>query len=158
MNHKTIGMLYLLVGLLVSLTICALLIANTRIALPQSATPGHLASPLESALIAEPDFRRTIKSAAQPAVTATPTPSAPKIIPTKAEPGYLKGVVRYAELNGPVTRKLVTSSTGFYGATNLPPGDYTLRIARNGKELASSTATVNAGVVTTTDFDHLSAN
>jgi hypothetical protein len=54
-------------------------------------------------------------------------------------------------LRGPAPRTLTVSGTGFYGAAGLPPGDYTLTVTSAGQTLASTTARIQAGQVTTVD-------
>ena len=88
----------------------------------------------------------------------------PPAMPWKTKPttGYLKGFVQYADgkfadglqvtLNGASNRTLMISGTGFYGAVNLPPGNYTLTFTRNGQMLTSTTANIDPGKVTTVDL------
>lgn len=85
-------------------------------------------------------------------------------MPWKTRPttGYLKGFARYADgqsadgltvtLSGLLQRTLTVSGTGFYGAAGLPPGNYTLTVTRAGQTLASTTARIQTGQVTTVDI------
>jgi hypothetical protein len=86
-------------------------------------------------------------------------------MPWKTKPvgGYLKGYVRLPDgqaadgydvrIGGAYTRTLTTAGTGFYGALNLPPGDYTVDVEREGNVIASGVTVVTAGRVSTQDFD-----
>jgi len=94
-------------------------------------------------------------------------PAQTPAMPWKTHPtsGYLKGFARYADgrpadgltvtLAGPVNRTLTVSGTGFYGATRLPPGRYTMTITRAGQPLASAQTTINPGMIAAVDFDKL---
>ncbi len=85
-------------------------------------------------------------------------------MPWKAQPtaGSLKGFVRNPDgtpgdglavtLDGPSQRTVTASGAGFYGATGLAPGVYTVTVARQGQTVAFVQATVQTGRVTTVDI------
>ncbi len=85
-------------------------------------------------------------------------------MPWKAQPtaGSLKGFVRNPDgtpgdglavtLDGPSQRTVTASGAGFYGATGLAPGVYTVTVARQGLTVAFVQATVQTGRVTTVDI------
>jgi hypothetical protein len=85
-------------------------------------------------------------------------------MPWKAQPtaGSLKGFVRNPDgtpgdglavtLDGPSHRTVTASGAGFYGATGLAPGVYTVTVARQGQTVAFVQATVQTGRVTTVDI------
>jgi len=89
-----------------------------------------------------------------------PTPE----MPWKSRPaaGYLKGTVRYANgrpgdvltvaLSGPAERALTVSGTGFYGATELPPGTYALTVTHGREVMAVELTDINVGQVATLDI------
>lgn len=103
-----------------------------------------------SPFTAEPPF-------AQPAIPpATPWKTAP-------HHGHLKGLalrsrddsgIDAAEvtLSGPAERTLVTDATGFFGAVDLPPGDYQVRVRAHGFGPLSADVTVPGGRVAHLDF------
>ncbi|MEP7200501.1 MAG: family 10 glycosylhydrolase, partial [Chloroflexota bacterium] len=84
---------------------------------------------------------------------------------TNPTTGHLMGVARLADgrfadgltvmVSGATTRTLLTSGTGFFGATALPPGAYTVTIARGAQTLATAQTTVSAGQVATVDFERV---
>ncbi|MCX6029928.1 MAG: family 10 glycosylhydrolase [Chloroflexi bacterium] len=108
-------------------------------------------------------FFQALTTADPPAQPFFPNQVRPPAMPWKTQPatGYLKGFVRgdkgapadglTVALSGSVTRTLTVAGTGFYGAAGLPPGEYTLYVARAGQAPVSVTATVAAGAVTTAD-------
>jgi uncharacterized lipoprotein YddW (UPF0748 family) len=87
----------------------------------------------------------------------------PPAMPWKTAPtrGYLKGFVRNASsdleaatvaLSGPTNRTLASDATGFYGAVDLPTGNYTLTASFSGLAPVTTNFVVAAGLVTTRDF------
>jgi uncharacterized lipoprotein YddW (UPF0748 family) len=91
-----------------------------------------------------------------------PTPVMPwKTAPTR---GHLKGYVRdgresakYLDgatltVNGPQSKTLLADATGFFGAVDLIPGIYALRVSFPGLETSEATVTIEAGQVATRDF------
>lgn len=83
----------------------------------------------------------------------------------KAQPatGHLKGLVRYADgqpgdglkvaLDGPEQRTLAVSGAGFYGATELSPGTYTIIVSRGCQVLAVELVDIEAGRVASVDVN-----
>ena len=85
-------------------------------------------------------------------------------MPWKTKPvnGHLKGFVSGGDptnaldgasitLTGPKKRNLTTDATGFYGAGDLPPGNYTLVASFPGRTSATNTCTIMPGKVATQD-------
>lgn len=86
----------------------------------------------------------------------------PPGMPWKTSPhrGHLKGFVRAAEegigldgatvrLEGSENRSLTTDATGFFGAVDLPPGKYWVRVSASGREPSLAECTVRVGQVST---------
>lgn len=85
-------------------------------------------------------------------------------MPWKVQPvqGMLGGRVQTAtaypieqltvNLAGAGTRTLAVGADGFFGATNLAPGQYTLSLRHGTQELALTTVTIAAGAVTPAEF------
>lgn len=100
---------------------------------------------------------------------ATPlfaTRASPPVMPWKATPtrGHLRGFVRTAahgaglelailSLTGPTNRTLTSDVTGFFGAVDLPPGDYTLTASWTDWPQQQTNLTVAAGAVVARDFE-----
>jgi uncharacterized lipoprotein YddW (UPF0748 family) len=94
--------------------------------------------------------------------TPTTTPAMPwKTAPTL---GHLKGIVTRATtgagidgaglaLSGAANRALLTDATGFYGAVDLPPGNYTLTASFTNLEPKTVQVTITAGAVANQDFN-----
>jgi uncharacterized lipoprotein YddW (UPF0748 family) len=94
-----------------------------------------------------------------PAIFAEPATVPPmlwKLAPTN---GHLKGAVVISTngaaadgaaivIAGPVNRALLSDATGFYGAVDLPPGDYTLSVSLAGFQTDAAQFKVVAGNVT----------
>mgnify|MGYP005836594819 CR=1 FL=1 len=91
--------------------------------------------------------------------------ASPPVMTWKTAPtrGHLKGYLRDAAslagldyatviLSGPVNRTLRTDATGFFGAADLLPGNYTLTAGLAGYLSRSSNVTVTVGAVATQDF------
>lgn len=85
--------------------------------------------------------------------------------PWKSDRGvaHPKGFVRSAtteialegaevRFEGPTDRTLRTDATGFFGAVDLPPGDYRVRVATPGFDLLESDASLRGGAVAHFDF------
>jgi uncharacterized lipoprotein YddW (UPF0748 family) len=93
--------------------------------------------------------------------TNVPTPVMPwKTAPTR---GHLKGFAYGGTTNnpldgasltltGPTNRALLSDATGFYGAVDLPPGNYSLTAVQTGFVAFATNLTVTAGTVVTRDF------
>lgn len=92
-------------------------------------------------------------------------PVATPVMPWKAHPvkGHLKGLVLdktekenfdrgSVTLSGPIQRSLRVDAAGFFGAIDLPPGEYTVRLEIPGHALKTQNCTVTAGKVATCDF------
>jgi uncharacterized lipoprotein YddW (UPF0748 family) len=81
---------------------------------------------------------------------------------TQPTTGYLKGFAQYADgkfadglqatVTGASNRTMIISGTGFYGAANLPPGNYTLTVTRGGQTLTTATTKIEPGKVSTVDL------
>jgi uncharacterized lipoprotein YddW (UPF0748 family) len=91
---------------------------------------------------------------------ATPPDMPWKTSPTR---GHLKGFVlngtnlagfdgATVTLTGPTNRTLLTDASGFYGAVDLPVGNYTVAAAFTGFNSRTTNCAVTAGVVTTRDL------
>ena len=88
----------------------------------------------------------------------------PPLMAWKTRPvtGHLKGFVRRSdgrmgdgltvEITGPNDRLATVSGTGFYGAVGLSPGRYDITVTLFGQPLATASADVRAGRVTTVDL------
>lgn len=82
---------------------------------------------------------------------------------TKPTMGHLKGFIysgsktstldaAMISITGPKNKDLISDATGFYGAGDLPPGDYTLTISFPGCEPTTATCNISVGKVTTKDI------
>ena len=93
------------------------------------------------------------------------TPVSPPVMPWKANPtqGHLKGFVysgpsgapldgAVLRLTGPQSRTLTNDGTGFYGAVDLPPGNYLVSAEFAGYGRLTNAVTITAGQVATLDF------
>ncbi len=89
-----------------------------------------------------------------------------KTTPTK---GHFKGFItgtsatNYLDgatitVTGPVTRKLTSDATGFFGAVDLPPGKYTLKTAFQGYKGETEKLTVKAGEVANANISLSNSN
>lgn len=103
-------------------------------------------------------FAREVSGALFPADVPVPA------MPWKTRPalGYLKGYAFIAgspadgatvTLSGAESRTLTVSGTGFFGAVNLPPGEYSVSLSAGGQVVASSKVKVEAGKVTELRFN-----
>jgi hypothetical protein len=94
-----------------------------------------------------------------------PSPTNPPAMRWKSSPtrGHLKGFVfngtnatgldgATVTLTGPTNRTLSSDATGFYGAVDLPLGDYAVNAAFPNFASRSTNFTVTAGIVTTRDL------
>jgi uncharacterized lipoprotein YddW (UPF0748 family) len=94
-----------------------------------------------------------------------PSPTNPPAMPWKSSPtgGHLKGFVfngtngtgldgATVTLTGPTNRVLSTDATGFYGAVDLPAGDYFVSASSPGFTSRSTNLSVSVGLVTTRDL------
>jgi len=99
-----------------------------------------------------------------------PTPVYQQVVPVPDMPwktapqyGHLKGLVLHGltgdeldaatvRVTGPASKTLTTDGTGFYGAVDLSPGQYTLTASFSGLVSQSAPVSVAAGQVTTHDF------
>ncbi len=68
--------------------------------------------------------------------------------------GFLKsGLDRAAvTLTGPVTKMLESDATGFFGAVNLPPGDYQLKVTAWNRMESATMVSIKRGTVSTVNF------
>ncbi len=93
------------------------------------------------------------------------TAARPPGMPWKTSPhrGHLKGFVRAAddgigldgaslELEGAENRNIATDATGFFGAVDLPPGEYRVKVSAPGREPSLAMCIVRAGQVSTQDI------
>ena len=93
------------------------------------------------------------------------TPVSTPVMPWKSSPtrGHVKGFVFNGTngagfdgatvfLTGPTNRVLLTDATGFFGAVDLPLGNYTLLASNASFAKRTNTFTATAGVVSTRDF------
>lgn len=73
-------------------------------------------------------------------------------------PGHLLGRITSAEtrtgldgavvqLTGPVSRRLVTDANGWYGAVDLPTGEYSVRVSQPGLEVRRTSIAISKGAV-----------
>jgi uncharacterized lipoprotein YddW (UPF0748 family) len=84
---------------------------------------------------------------------------------TNAKTGHLKGHIAGGSsqlfaldgaaliLQGPLSSKLITDATGFFGATDLPPGKYTVTAAYHGLQSASAEIMIRPGGISTRNFE-----
>jgi uncharacterized lipoprotein YddW (UPF0748 family) len=97
-------------------------------------------------------------------IFSTPTTTPEMSWKTAPTLGHLKGIVNRAAtaagidgaglaLNGAVNRALLTDATGFYGAVDLPPGNYTLTASFTKLEPKTVQVAITAGAVANQDFN-----
>ncbi|MCX6902230.1 MAG: family 10 glycosylhydrolase [Verrucomicrobia bacterium] len=127
-------------------------------AVPASNTIANLQATFLSALT-----QPSIYDPVTPSLFAAPAPV--PVMPWKTAPsrGHLKGFVLDATstsgcdgatvtLSGPENRTLLSDVSGFYGAVDLPPGNYSLVASMAGFRSMATNFTIVAGVVTTRDL------
>jgi hypothetical protein len=93
---------------------------------------------------------------------ATPVPTPEMSWKTKPTTGHLKGFVFGAEINGvdgatialkgPKEQTIMADATGFYGAVDLPPGEYSLSASFGGQKSTAKSCTISLGKVASIDL------
>jgi len=98
-------------------------------------------------------------------------PATPPVMPWKTAPtqGHLKGFVNQVTnaagwdgatvtLSGPVNKTMITDATGFYGAVDLPPGNYAVTATFPGLGSNTANIAIAAGMVTTQNLSLPASN
>jgi hypothetical protein len=111
-----------------------------------------------------------LKALTQPSrFDPSPEPIFAKPVPTPAMPwktnptqGHLKGFIDGGDkerldgakivLTGPKNQTVITDATGFYGAVDLPPGNYKIEASFAGHQDAVAKVTIKAGAVADKDL------